>query len=112
MLRRLEMEATGLSLSPLPAASGIAGTAVGAADNGDFLRIVRDLRRVHSHIAALAYPVLERAAEKPDRDAEPPSITGVNHRFPPMSPTAVRSPQPHKTAEPCRSRRSARLVAL
>jgi hypothetical protein len=32
-------------------------------DNGDFLRIVRDLRRVHSHIAALAYPVLERAAE-------------------------------------------------
>jgi phosphate:Na+ symporter len=38
-------------------------------DNGDFLRIVRDLRRVHSHIAALAYPVLERAAESEGRDA-------------------------------------------
>jgi hypothetical protein len=82
MLRRLEMEATGLSLSPLPAVSGIAGTAAGAVDNGDFLRIVRDLRRVHSHIAALACPVLERAAEKPDRDAEPPSITGVKPPFP------------------------------
>jgi hypothetical protein len=30
-------------------------------DNGDFLRIIRDLRRVHSHIAALTYPVLEPA---------------------------------------------------
>jgi len=28
------------------------------------------LRRVHSHIAALAYPVLERAAETGDRDIE------------------------------------------
>jgi phosphate:Na+ symporter len=80
LLRRLEMEATGLS--PLPTASGIAGASADAADNGDFLRIVRDLRRVHSHIAALAYPVLERAAEKPDRDADPPSITVAKPSFP------------------------------
>jgi phosphate:Na+ symporter len=39
-----------------------------AADNGDFLRVVRDLRRVHSHIAALAYPVLERASETGEDD--------------------------------------------
>ena len=30
-----------------------------------------DLRRVHSHIAALAYPVLERAADSEGRDAGP-----------------------------------------
>jgi phosphate:Na+ symporter len=36
----------------------------------DFLRIIRDLRRVHSHIAALSYPVLERAGESGDRGAE------------------------------------------
>jgi phosphate:Na+ symporter len=39
-------------------------------DNSDFLRIIRDLRRVHSHIAALSYPVLERAGESDDRDIE------------------------------------------
>ena len=44
-------------------------------DTGDFLRIVRDLRRVHSHIAALAYPVLERAAESNNRD------TGASAEF-------------------------------
>jgi len=32
---------------------------------------VRDLRRVHSHIAALAYPVLDRAAGSRDRGALP-----------------------------------------
>jgi len=50
-------------------ASGLQAVAT-RVDNGDFLRIVRDLRRVHSHIAALAYPVLERAAETGDRDAD------------------------------------------
>jgi hypothetical protein len=55
-------------------ASEPGGAAAGAAENGDFLRIVRDLRRVHSHIAALAYPVLERATVPDDRDAESPTI--------------------------------------
>jgi hypothetical protein len=31
---------------------------------------VRDLRRVHSHIAALGYLVLERASESDDNDRE------------------------------------------
>ncbi len=64
LLRRLELEAMGLRSRPTPAAAEVA-------DNGDFLRIIRDLRRVHSHIAALAYPVLERALEKDDDKAEP-----------------------------------------
>jgi phosphate:Na+ symporter len=70
LMRRLELEATGLgSRSPQgsDAPTGIAG----GVDNSDFLRIVRDLRRVHSHIAALAYPVLERVSESGLDDREP-----------------------------------------
>jgi phosphate:Na+ symporter len=79
LLRRLELEAAGLSVpaapSGRPAAISDPGSGVtGGAEQGDFLRIVRDLRRVHSHIAALAYPVLEWAAEPDDRAAEPRSI--------------------------------------
>jgi phosphate:Na+ symporter len=71
VLRRQEAEAAGLNIRSLhTAASGSDATAT-RIDAGDFLRIVRDLRRVHSHIAALAYPVLERAAENDDRDADP-----------------------------------------
>jgi len=71
-LRRQEAEAAAAALNIRSLQSG-AGEPQGAAtraDNGDFLRIVRDLRRVHSHIAALAYPVLERDAETGDRDAD------------------------------------------
>jgi phosphate:Na+ symporter len=32
-----------------------------------YLRILRDLKRIHSHLAALAYPVLERAGLLQDR---------------------------------------------
>jgi phosphate:Na+ symporter len=65
LLRRLEQEATGIE-SRSPSAAG--------EDGSDFLRIVRDLRRVHSHIAALAYPVLDRASEADAGDAEPQSL--------------------------------------
>jgi phosphate:Na+ symporter len=71
LLRRLELEATGLRSRAPQAGMDAAGGSAGGADNGDFLRIVRDLRRVHSHIAALAYPVLERASGRDDDDAEP-----------------------------------------
>jgi phosphate:Na+ symporter len=68
-LRTLEAEAAALSMrSPQFGPSGPGSASIGT-DSGDFLRIIRDLRRVHSHIAALAYPVLERAAETGDRDA-------------------------------------------
>ena len=70
-LRRQEAEAAALNMRSRPGvASGPEAVATGV-DDGDFLRIVRDLRRVHSHIAALAYPVLERAAESEGHDAGP-----------------------------------------
>jgi phosphate:Na+ symporter len=65
-LRQLEGEATALSVRILreaAAASRAAGTdPVGSAaeESGLLLRIVRDLRRVHSHLASFAYPVVRR----------------------------------------------------
>jgi len=70
LMRRMEVEAADVNVgSRQGAAEGADAVRTGGVDSGIFLRIVRDLRRVHSHIAALAYPVLERAAEKGDRDA-------------------------------------------
>jgi phosphate:Na+ symporter len=69
-LRRLEAEAPALSLRTLHGgADGPSGVTT-RVDNSDFLRIIRDLRRVHSHIAALSYPVLERAGENSNSDSE------------------------------------------
>jgi phosphate:Na+ symporter len=59
-LRRIEVEATALHIQLLRNASGD-NLARAAEEGGLFLRIVRDLRRVHSHIAALAYPALNRS---------------------------------------------------
>ena len=65
-LLQLEADATALSVQMLreaAAASRAAGTdTVGAAaeESGLLLRIVRDLRRVHSHLASFAYPVVRR----------------------------------------------------
>jgi phosphate:Na+ symporter len=66
-LLQLEADATELSVKMLreaAAASRAAGTdTVGAAaeESGLLLRIVRDLRRVHSHLASFAYPVVRRS---------------------------------------------------
>jgi phosphate:Na+ symporter len=67
-LRRLEAEAAALSLRTLQASADRTSAVAARVDDSDFLRIIRDLRRVHSHIAALSYPVLERAEESSDRD--------------------------------------------
>jgi len=69
-LRRQEAEAAALNIRSLQVGAAGSQAVATSVDNGDFLRIVRDLRRVHSHIAALAYPVLECAAETGDRDAD------------------------------------------
>jgi phosphate:Na+ symporter len=69
-LRRQEAEAAALNIRSLQGGASGPPAVATSVDNGDFLRILRDLRRVHSHIAALAYPVLERAAETDDRDAD------------------------------------------
>ena len=65
-LRRMETQATALHVRQLrDAASGTHPgdadkLAIVAEESGLFLRIVSDLRRVHSHIATLAYSVLNR----------------------------------------------------
>jgi phosphate:Na+ symporter len=65
-LRRMETQATSLHVRQLrDAASGAhAGDAdklaIVAEESGLFLRIVSDLRRVHSHIATFAYSILNR----------------------------------------------------
>ena len=68
LLRRQETEAAALNIRSLQGGVSRSDAVTATVDTGDFLRIVRDLRRVHSHIAALAYPVLERAAESNNRD--------------------------------------------
>jgi phosphate:Na+ symporter len=86
LLRQLELEAAGLrGRSPQTAADAPGGIA-GSTDSGDFLRIVRDLRRVHSHIAALAYPVLERASKRDGDEGEPAPSRAL-----PLPPAALRS---------------------
>jgi phosphate:Na+ symporter len=68
---QMEAEATALSVRLLREAAS-AGLAAGtdsvglaAEESGLLLRIVRDLRRVHSHLASFAYPVLHRARPRP-----------------------------------------------
>jgi hypothetical protein len=39
--------------------------------SGLLLRSVRDLRRIHSHLASFAYPVLNRPQTPPTPSAEP-----------------------------------------
>ena len=73
-LRQLEAEAAALNLRSLQGGADGTSEVATRTDNSDFLRIVRDLRRVHSHIAALSYPVLERAGESADRDTEPAPV--------------------------------------
>jgi phosphate:Na+ symporter len=68
LLRRQEAEAAALNIRSLQGGVSRSDAVTATVDTGDFLRIVRDLRRVHSHIAALAYPVLERVAQNNDRD--------------------------------------------
>ena len=69
-LREMEMQATALHVRLLrvaPAAdrgSEANASSSVAEESGLFRRIVRDLRRIHSHLARLAYPILDRAPER------------------------------------------------
>jgi phosphate:Na+ symporter len=77
---QMEAEATALSVRLLreAAAAGLAaGTdsvALAAEESGLLLRIVRDLRRVHSHLASFAYPVLHKLSSRPRAGAAPDSL--------------------------------------
>jgi Na/Pi-cotransporter len=74
-LRELEASTTALCVRRLRDAT-LANRAVGAEgmpgtpDDSGVLRVVRDLRRIHSHLASFAYPVLNRpqAAMRAERD--------------------------------------------
>jgi phosphate:Na+ symporter len=61
-LRRMEAEATALHIRLLRT-TGHDNLGQVAENSGLFLRIVRDLRRVHSHIASLGYAALNRDSQ-------------------------------------------------
>ncbi len=77
---QLEAEATALSVRLLreAAAAGLTNRAesveLAAKESGLLLRIMRDLRRVHSHLASFAYPVLQRAASAKRRSGDAPPL--------------------------------------
>jgi len=81
-LLQLEGDATALSVRILreaAAASRAAGTdTVGSAaeESGLLLRIVRDLRRVHSHLASFAYPVVRRPQRRSSARADDDGAAG------------------------------------
>ncbi len=73
---KMEADATALSVKRLREAA-TAGRSEGAdsvnlavEESGLLLRIVRDLRRVHSHLASVAYPVLRRSGRKRPRSKD------------------------------------------
>ncbi|MBS0373991.1 MAG: Na/Pi cotransporter family protein [Proteobacteria bacterium] len=93
-LRELEAHATTLAVERLRDAAlarraGTAGTAdaAGAGDESGVLRVARDLRRIHSHLASFAYPAVHRvkptaaarlrarraARKSPTRETAPPA---------------------------------------
>jgi phosphate:Na+ symporter len=87
--REYEAAAVALSAQLLrSAASQRLGDAESAArvveESGLFLRSVRDLRRIHSHLASFAYPVLHRP-----RDLERPTPASVDLAHGVAAPTAI-----------------------
>jgi phosphate:Na+ symporter len=84
VFREFEVTATALSVRLLRSAatvSRLADTNAAervAQETGLFLRMVRDLRRIHSHLASFAYPALNRqrtAANLPAADTPASSVT-------------------------------------
>ena len=76
-LRELEANTTALCVQRLRDAA-LANRAVitegmpAAPDESGVLRVVRDLRRIHSHLASFAYPVLNRSQTGVHEEREPP----------------------------------------
>jgi phosphate:Na+ symporter len=88
VFREFEVAATTLSVRLLrgaAAASRLADPKAAervAQETGLFLRMVRDLRRIHSHLASFAYPVIHRPRTDNLRAANTATAS-----FPPPSPT-------------------------
>jgi phosphate:Na+ symporter len=89
IFREFEAAATALSVRLLrgaAAASRLNDTDIAervAQETGLFLRMVRDLRRIHSHLASFAYPVLQRS-----RGDLRTGIGGIGGNGVPNAPTA------------------------
>jgi len=70
---QMEADATALSVKRLREAAaagrgeGLDSVNLAVEESGLLLRVVRDLRRVHSHLASLAYPVLRRSNRRRPR---------------------------------------------
>ena len=90
LVRRLERSAVDGHFQRLRALPG--GDLAGLAEaSGLFVRTLRDLRRVHSHIAALCYPLLEREGKLSGRSEElPPPTEGCGGAY-----EALTEPEPH-----------------
>jgi phosphate:Na+ symporter len=94
--REFDAAATVLSVRLLRSAA--AASRLGEADGAEriaeesdlFLRTVRDLRRVHSHLASFAYPVIHRVRSRsrrgPAGGAAESSAVNVSAATPPVSP--------------------------
>lgn len=94
--REFEAAATALSVRLLRAAA--AASRLGEADGAEriaeesdlFLRTVRDLRRVHSHLASFAYPIIHRVRSRSRRGtagvAAEASAVNAPAATPPVSP--------------------------
>jgi len=84
-LRELEAETTALAVQRLRDAT-LAGRAAGpdaapsAPDESSVLRVVRDLRRIHSHLAGFAYPVLHRVRPDGGGPGRPTARKGTRGR--------------------------------
>jgi phosphate:Na+ symporter len=84
-LRELEADTTALAVQRLRDATLASRTAGPEAvpatpDESGVLRVVRDLRRIHSHLASFAYPVLHRARTDLQSSGRPTRAKGMRRR--------------------------------
>ncbi len=85
-LRELEAETTALAVqhlrdATLASRSASPDGAPATPDESGILRVVRDLRRIHSHLASFAYPVLNRARAGSRSQSGPIAPRGMRGRL-------------------------------
>jgi phosphate:Na+ symporter len=103
IFREFEAAATSLSVRLLRSAAAASRlTDTGAAERvaqetGLFLRMVRDLRRIHSHLASFAYPALHRP--RSDLRASNGGTNGIGVANPPTAPLPLAPSQSPGTEE-------------
>jgi phosphate:Na+ symporter len=98
-----EFEAAAMTLSAQLLRSAAATTRLAekdtaervAEESGLFLRTVRDLRRIHSHLASFAYPVLHRVGDGRQRQPRGKATPGAN-AIPAAAPLATKGHVPDR----------------